>query len=199
MYDATDDPYCYEGTFVLKNRLDLRTQAELDEFETAMTAQRAEEPLPVGGLDQRHYCAIHRHLYQDVYDWAGEPRTVRTSKGGNMFCYPENITPQLTRLFRELAAANHFRGLDADALAKAAAHFLAELNAIHPFREGNGRTQLVFLKLIADAAGHELDFTRLDAPGMLTAMIASFHGDEAALETQIRRLILRSAARDSAG
>lgn len=189
MYEATDDPYCYEGTSVLKNRLGLRTQAELDAFETAIVSQRAEEPLPVGNLDQPHYCAVHRHLYQDVYDWAGDPRTVRTSKGGNMFCYPENIAAQMRRLFGELARADHFRGLDADKFAAASAHFLAELNAIHPFREGNGRTQLVFLKLIAHGAGHEVDFSRLHASTMLTAMIASFAGNEALLAAEIRRLI----------
>lgn len=189
MYDAIDDPYCYEGTSVLKNRLDLRTQAELEAFETAIVSQRAEEPLPAGNLDQPHYCALHRHLYQDVYDWAGESRTVRTSKGGNMFCYPENIAPQMTKLFGELARASHFRGLDADKFAEASAHFLAELNAIHPFREGNGRTQLVFLKLIATAAGHDVDFNRLDASAMLAAMIASFNGDETLLAAEIRCLM----------
>jgi len=189
MYDATDDPYCYEGTSVLKNRLDLRTQAELEEFETAIASQRAEEALPDGNLDQQHYCALHHHLYQDVYDWAGEVRTVRTAKGGNPFCYPENITAQLAKLFRELVAANHFRGLDADAFAKAAAHFLGELNAVHPFREGNGRTQLIFLKLIAAAAGYDVNLARVDAPAMLAAMIASYHGDEAPLAKRIRGLI----------
>lgn len=188
-YDATDDPYCYEGTSVLKNRLDLRTQAELTEFEHAIASQRAEEPLPAGNLDQQHYCAVHRHLYQDVYDWAGEPRTVRTSKGGNPFCYPENIVAELKKAFGALSAAKQFRGLDSDGFAKAAAHFLADLNAIHPFREGNGRTQLTFLKLIAAPAGHDIDFTRLDAPAMLQAMIASFHGDETPLCKQIRSLL----------
>jgi cell filamentation protein len=189
MYDAIDDPNCYQGTFVLKNRLDLRTQAELDEFETSIVTQRAEEPLPAGNLDQAHYCALHRHLYQDVYDWAGEPRTVRTSKGGNMFCYPENIAPQLKKLFAGLTAANHLRGLDADQFAAASTHFLAELNAIHPFREGNGRTQLVFLKLIANAAGHDIDFNQLDASATLAAMIASFNGDETLLRAEIRRVV----------
>src|SRR3954447_18000263 len=93
---------------------------------TLITAQRAEEPLPSGNLDQQHYCALRRHLYQDVYDWAGELRTVRTSKGGNMFCYPENIAAQLKKLFDELAAARQFRELDADGFAGAAAHVLAE-------------------------------------------------------------------------
>jgi len=190
MYDATDDPYCYEGTSVLKNRLDLRTQEELTDFEHTIASQRAEEPLPTGKLDEQHYCALHRHLYQDVYDWAGELRTVRTSKGGNMFCYPENIAAQLKKLFGELAGSKHFSGLDAAAFAKAAAHFLAELNAIHPFREGNGRTQLTFLKLIGARAGHVIDFKRLDPTAMLNAMIASYHGDETALAVEIRRLII---------
>lgn len=156
LYDAADDPYCYEGTSVLKNRLDLRTQDELTEFEHAISSQRAEEPLPTGNLDQQHYCALHRHLYQDVYDWAGELRTVRTSKGGNMFCYPEHMTAQLNKVFGEFVAAKQLRGLDADEFADQAAHFLAELNAVHPFREGNGRTQLTFLKLIATAADTKL-------------------------------------------
>jgi cell filamentation protein len=189
MYDATDDPYCYEGTSVLKNRLGLQTQDELTEFEHAISSQRAEEPLPAGDLDEQHYCALHRHLYQDVYEWAGELRTVRTSKGGNMFCYPENIAAQLRKLFRKLAAAKQLRELDADEFAKAAAHFLAELNAIHAFREGNGRTQLTFLKLIAAASGHSIEFGRLDAPAMLQAMIASFSGNEEPLARLIRQLM----------
>ncbi len=189
-YDAVfDDPYCYEGTSVLKNRLDLRTQDELTEFEHAISSQRAEEPLPDGDLDQRHYCALHHHFYQDVYEWAGELRTVRTAKGGNAFCFPEYIDAHLTKLFEELASARRFRGLDADAFASAAAHFLAELNAIHPFREGNGRTQLTFLKLLADEAGHAIDLRRLDPPATLQAMIASFSGDEKPLTRLIRQLM----------
>jgi cell filamentation protein len=72
MYEAADDPYCYPDTLVLKNRLDLRTQAELDSFEALITAQRADEPLPAGRFDEDQYRAIHHHLFQDVYDWAGE-------------------------------------------------------------------------------------------------------------------------------
>ena len=91
MYDAVEDPYTYKNTTVLINKLDLRTQAELDDFEVEISSARAEEPLPDGNLDFAHYCAIHRHLFQDVYEWAGQPRTVRISKGGNPFCFPENI------------------------------------------------------------------------------------------------------------
>ena len=71
MYDAIVDPYCYPGTTVLRNVPNIRDQAELDEFEAAMTAQRADEPLPGGRLSVSHYRRIHHHLFQDVYFWAG--------------------------------------------------------------------------------------------------------------------------------
>ena len=100
-----------------------------------------------------HYLAIHKHLFQDVYDWAGNIRTVRISKDGSPFCFPENVESQMKSLFGDLAKARHLRGLSADDFATKAAHFLAVLNAIHPFREGNGRTQLTFLTLLAERPG----------------------------------------------
>jgi fido (protein-threonine AMPylation protein) len=83
MYDAIADPYCYKGTAVLENIPGIREPAALIAFETVSVAQRADEPLPGGRLGIRHYCAIHRHLFQDVYRWAGQFRTVRVSKGDN--------------------------------------------------------------------------------------------------------------------
>lgn len=189
MYDAVEDPYCYPGTTVLKNRLDLRTQAELDEFIATMTALRADEPKPSGPLGYDYYCAVHHQLFQDVFDWAGTIRTVRIAKGGNPFCFPENIDAQMRNLFRQLDADNDLSGLSDAAFAAKAAHVMAELNAIHPFREGNGRTQSVFLKILAERAGHPLDFERLDPPEMLQAMIASFNGDEQLLDDLIRGLM----------
>jgi cell filamentation protein len=178
MYDAVEDPYCYPGTTVLKNKLDLRTQKDLDSFEAEIVAQRAEEPLPTGKLSYRHYRAIHRHLFQDVYSWAGKIRMVRISKGGNMFCYPESIEREMSTLFRALAGQRQFKCLTAGEFATKAAHFLAELNAIHPFREGNGRTQLTFLTLLAETAGHPLEMERLVPDEVMQAMIDSFGGEE---------------------
>jgi cell filamentation protein, protein adenylyltransferase len=140
MYDAIDDPYTYENSTVLVNKLGLRSQTELDAFEAEISSARAEEALPEGTLDFVHYKAIHHHLFQDVYDWAGQIRTVRISKGGNPFCFPENIESQATKLFGDLRAANYLQNLDATTYSSKAAHFLAELNAIHAFREGNGRS-----------------------------------------------------------
>jgi cell filamentation protein len=189
MYEVADDTYCYPGTTVLKNKLDIRRQELLDEFETEMTDLRAVEPLPSGNLDYEHYRSIHRHLFQDVYDWAGEPRSVRILKGGNPFCYPEHIEAQANKLFGQLADASCLQGLSKEDFAKKAAHFLAELNAIHPFREGNGRAQLTFLTLLAEQAGHPLNHDRLDPIRVMDAIIASFGGDEGPLEKMLLDLV----------
>jgi cell filamentation protein len=189
MYKAEADPCCYPGTTVLKNRLGLRSQAELNAFEAEVTRERAALPLPAGRLSYRHYLAIHRHLFRDVYPWAGKIRTVRLAKGGNAFCYPEHIDREMRRLFASLARDKHFRNLNAVDFATRGAHFLAELNAIHPFREGNGRTQMSFLTLLAERAGHPLTLKLASPKQILQATIKSFSGDERPLAVLIRRLI----------
>ncbi|MBV9548187.1 MAG: Fic family protein [Alphaproteobacteria bacterium] len=188
MYDAVPDPYCYPGTTVLKNRPGLKSQKSLDRFEAAITAERAEEPLPAGRFSAAHYRAIHRHLFQDVYSWAGRYRTVRIARGGSAFCYPEYISREMNSLFADLARERFLKGLDRKKFAAAAAGFLAALNAIHPFREGNGRTQTTFLALLAHRAGHPLDLERLRPKTFLAAMIASFAGNEEPLRREVYRL-----------
>jgi cell filamentation protein len=189
VYDAVEDPYCYPGTTVLQNRVGLTDQEALNAFELDMTTQRASEPLPQGRLDVRHYLAIHRHLFGDVYSWAGRRRTVRISKDGSAFAYPENIDREMARLFGWLRERQQLRDLPAADFARDASHFLAELNAIHPFREGNGRTSLTFLALLAARAGYPLRLERLEPDEMLRAAIESFHGRNARLEALIARLI----------
>jgi len=189
MYQAEPDPYCYPDSGVLRNKMALTDQAALERFETAMTFARSEEPLPNGRLSVSHYRAIHHHLFQDVYAWAGKFRRVRISKGTSTFCYPEHIEQEMRRLFGWLRAHDGLRNLMAAEFARDAAHFLADLNAIHPFREGNGRTQLTFLALLADRAGHPLDLDRLHPDAVLAAMIASFNADEAPLSNLLISLI----------
>ncbi len=94
-YDATEDPLCYTGTHVLKNKAGLQNRDDLDQFEQLMFLTRSEEPLPDGDLDYDHYKRIHHHFFQDVYDWAGQSREIRTAKGGNWFCYPEYVDSKM--------------------------------------------------------------------------------------------------------
>lgn len=189
MYDSADDHYCYPGTTVLKNRRDLRTQAALDRFETAITAQRFDEPLPIGTLTEQHYRRLHRHLFRDVYGWAGEYRTVRISKGDSPFCYPEYIPGEMAKLFAALRQDGNLSGLSAQRFARKAASFLSNLNAIHPFRDGNGRSQMAFTTLLAARAGHPLHLNRLVPVDFMAAMIRSFQGDEEPLAEHLARLL----------
>ncbi len=189
IYTAETDPLCYPGTTVLRNKLDLMDQDELDEYETAMFVLRSEEPWPEGKLDVAHYLSLHHHLFQDVYDWAGQIRTIRIGKGGNWFCYPEHIQAQLDHVFQELGTADAFESLAPRDFAVRAAHFLAELNAIHPFREGNGRTQLTFLALLAEQAGLPFNVEVLDRERAIGAMIESFAGSELPLADLILDIV----------
>ncbi|SFQ30530.1 cell filamentation protein [Bradyrhizobium sp. Ghvi] len=188
-YDVFDDPYCYKGTSVLKNRARLRDDKTLEAFELEMSTLRAEEPLPAGRFTPTHYKRIHHHLFQDVYPWAGKYRTVRTSKGGNPFAYPEYIASSMDQLFEKLALPAFRPGASSDDFLDAATDFLAELNAIHPFREGNGRSQLAFMYLLGQRAGHPLKLARVDRHTFLPAMIASFAGNLGPLRAELQKLL----------
>ncbi|WP_075996616.1 Fic/DOC family protein [Salaquimonas pukyongi] len=189
-YNALEDPLCYPGTQVLRNKADLTEQEELDEFEQLMFQTRADEDLPDGDFDVAHYRALHHHFFQDVYDWAGEFRTIRTGKANNWFCYPEYIEPEMNRIFSVLAAENYLMDMgDKDELAARAAWYLSEINAVHPFREGNGRTQLSFLTMLVRHAGFSLNEDNLEEEAFMNAMIFSFDGDTGPLQAQIRKML----------
>ncbi|SFU21066.1 Fic family protein [Mesorhizobium sp. YR577] len=188
-YTAEHDPLCYPGTTVLKNKLDIRSQSDLDEYELAVFLTRADEDWPTGQLDYEHYKALHHHLFQDVYEWAGKRRTIRIGKNGNWFCYPDYIDQEMDRVFGVLSDKNHLIGLSVDEFAKAAAHVLAEINAVHPFREGNGRTQLALLSILAEHAGFPFDDDKLDRDRVIQAMVDSFSGNEAPLSDLIRDIV----------
>jgi cell filamentation protein len=189
MYAAGRDPYCYPGTTVLINRLGLHDQSKLDAFEAEVSAERATQPLPAGRLSYAHYRATHRHLFRDVYSWAGKVRTVRISKGESTFCYPEHIDREMRRLFGALAVQRFLRGLEAQTFAAKAAHFLTDLNAIHPFREGNGRTQLSFLVELAERAGYPISLSDLKPKAALKAFAACIKGNERPLRDLIEQAI----------
>jgi cell filamentation protein len=187
-YEAFDDPYVYKGTTVLKNRLGIRDQGTLEAFEVEMSTLRAEEPLPIGRFDAAHYRKIHRFLFQDVYRWAGRYRTVRIAKDQNVFCYPEHISDQMDKLFEHLNHGEMLRTDKFPLFAERATSFLGNLNAIHPFREGNGRTQLAFLGLVAVQFGHPLRLDRIKQETFLPAMVASFTNNLAPLIAELTAL-----------
>lgn len=178
-YDAIDD-YVYPGTTVLRNKAGIQDQAALDAFEADATAVRMlellEQPIP-GTYDFAHLCAMHRHLFQDVYEWAGEIRTVDISRDASRFANASRIESYLGGELRKLPAENWLCGLHPEAFVARLAHYMGEINATHPFREGNGRTQRVYCALLAEKAGYFIDFESVDQARMYHVMIASFNGD----------------------
>ncbi|KZL26348.1 Fic/DOC family protein [Pseudovibrio sp. WM33] len=189
-YNAIEDPLCYPGTHVLKNKLDLTDQSELDQFEQLMFLTRSEEPLPAGELDYEYYKAIHHHFFQDVYDWAGKPREIRTGKGDSWFCYPEFIEQEMVKIFAQLASENHLTLIeDPITFAKRAAYYVAEINAVHPFLEGNGRCQLTLLSILFEISGFPMDVEQIQADQFMAAMVASFYGNNGPLIQAIMALM----------
>lgn len=121
------------------------------------------EARPVEGrFDAVHLRAIHRHIFQDVFPWAGEFRTVRTSRSDSFgFPPPLFIAQALDELFSSLASENHLRHLARDTFVERAAFYLGEINAVHAFRDGNGRAQREFIRSLAIQAGYKLTWAGL--------------------------------------
>lgn len=186
-YDA-DDTYCYPGTDVLRNKAEITNADDLDAYEGELSTLRSIEILenPVlGQFDLAHLQRIHLALFQDVYDWAGEIRTVDISRGNSRFANVRFIESAAKGIFNKLARENWLKGLDAEALSKGLAHYLSEINVLHPFREGNGRVQRIFISQLSQSAGYQLDYSDLEQEQIYRAMELAFNGDESLLANLI--------------
>lgn len=187
----SDRDYCYPPDFtVLRNRLGLRDARTLDAAERQLVAQRLLEAVPAGDFDLAHLKAIHRHLFQDVYEWAGEVRTVEIAKGGSRFLPRRFIESGMADIHHRIAAAGYFRGTEPHTLAEGVGPVLGDVNHVHPFREGNGRTQLQYLKQLAGRAGHDLDLTRIERAAWLDASRRSNAGEHRAMTRCIRQALV---------
>lgn len=183
-YDASDID-AYPGTTVLRNKAGIQTQEALDAFEADVTALRMLELLdaPIKGrFDLAHLCAIHRYLFQDVYEWAGMIRTVDISRGNSRFAHAPLIESYLGAELSKLANENWLHDLPPERFVERLAHCMGEINATHPFREGNGRTQRVFCAQLAEQAGYFINFETVDQARMYEVMIASYNGTAKPLE-----------------
>jgi len=189
----SEDPYVYPGTKVLRNKLDLRDPATLAALERRMVAQRIMEGVPRGAFDLEHLQSVHRHLFQDVYEWAGEIRVTELSKGGQQFLLRRFIESGVADVARRIAEAKSFKGLSLPGFAREAGRVIGDINYIHPFREGNGRTQLQILRQLAEVAGWSFVVRRIDPAAWLQASRRSHGGDYAAMTDCIRGALDRGA------
>ena len=186
----SDRDYCYPPDYiVLRNRLDIRDAPALEAAERGLVAQRLLEPVPAGDFDLAHLKAIHRHLFQDVYAWAGEVRTVEIAKGESRFQPTRFIAAGMADIHRRIVAKGYFRGSGPEGFAEGAGPVMGDVNHVHPFREGNGRTQIQYLKQLAARAGRAIDLTRIDPAVWLDASRRSNAGDYAAMTRCIRQAL----------
>jgi cell filamentation protein len=169
------------------NKFGLTLQSELQQRETPLSLRRMLElqQRPIGGdFNTAHLQAIHRYIFQDIYDWAGELRTVTISKPDAPFPPPQFLKVSLDAVSAQLASESCLKNLPVSVWAHRAAYFLGEINAVHPFREGNGRAQREFIRELALAAGHRLVWARTTQEEMIHASQLSFlRKDYSALES----------------
>lgn len=190
-----DDGNRYEyPNGVLRNKLGIKDAEELKRMEAALTLLRLGEleqhPI-TGSFDLDHLKAIHRHIFQDVYDWAGELREVDIVKEHTRFAHFRFLDSNAQTLFSHLASEKHLRNLTEEHFVVRAAYYLGELNALHPFREGNGRVQRVFLSAIAYAANFDLAWERVSPEKMIAASVASlFQANNSEFEQIPRSIVL---------
>ncbi len=187
----SDRNYCYPPDYtVLRNKLNIRNASALEAAERELVAHRLLEPVPAGDFDFEHLKAIHRHLFQDLYAWAGEVRTVEIVKGESRFQPRRFIAAGMADVHRRIVAAEYFRGSGTAGFAEGAGPVLGDVNHVHPFREGNGRTQLQYLKQLAEHAGHAIDLTQVDPADWLEASRRSNAGDHAAITRCVRQTLV---------
>ncbi len=185
-----DDPYVYPGTSVLKNRLGIRDALTLEAVEREFVLARSKDVPNPGAFDLAHLQAIHRHLFQDVYAWAGDVRTLEISKGGHQFQFRQYIGTGMADVHRRLKEREFLRDLSARDFAKGAGEIIGDVNYVHPFREGNGRTQLFYLKQLAEQAGHRIDLSRIDPEKWMQASREAYDGRYETMARSIERAIV---------
>ena len=172
-----DSCYCYPNSYVLKNKLNIENTKELVKAEREITSIRTAQALSnriKGNFDFKHLKKIHRFLFGDIYEWAGKIRTVNISKG-NQFCRCEFIQDQMDILFDKLREEDYLKKCTSkEEIAQKLAYYLGEINAIHPFREGNGRCQRMFIEHLCYSAGYRLDFIKITGKEMLEASVKAF-------------------------
>jgi cell filamentation protein len=183
-YGVEDDPYCYAGTTTLKNLLDLRDEILLSEAERDLTADAAEAlEFLAPPYDLCSVTAIHRHLFADVYPWAGELRLLDISKGTTRFCTATRIEPEAHKFFEELRTLNWLEEMSRNELVSKVAELFGDFNVIHPFREGNGRVQRILFENLIINVGYEISWRNIEPDAWVEANIAAYNVDYSPLRS----------------
>ncbi len=202
--------YVLDDGICLKNKLGATDDRVLDTLAADYTTLRIGKlelgfgPQPKGSpasFDLAFLKALHHFIFQDVFEWAGRTRDERIALSDGTTAYVAeirkldkftdsvDIQAELAKLFAELRASNNLTGLNHADFCNQAASFLVRLNSIHPFREGNGRTQRAFIAALARQAGHEIAFDVMSKRQNLDASVESNVADPAPMHELLRQLM----------
>jgi cell filamentation protein len=191
-YDTDVDPYLDPATGILRNSLGITDADDLAKAEASLTAvaiaSLAEEPIP-GNFDLAHLQAVNKALFDPIYPWAGEIRRVEMTKGTTRFASVKFLSQAATRVFDNLRAENMLNDLDSKTYINRLAHYYSEINILHLFREGNGRTQRAFFTLLAAKSGRHIAWEHMDSAKNLAASIKAYNGDESDLVKLLKVLV----------
>jgi cell filamentation protein len=188
--------YTYPDTGVLKNKFGIQIAAKLRPVEAAFTAARRAEiaagfgPKPT--FDQAYLKALHQHLYQDVYEWAGKTRAEKITlsdgtiasetefnkAGGKDYLYARLLPTSFQQFDKSLQDNDFWRGRERADFARAVTDIITDFTTMHPFRKGNGRVLRIFLAELAREAGHALDFSVISRERMRHAAISLHELDD---------------------
>jgi len=176
LYEKQSSKYCYKDTDILINKLKIKDKKKLYSYEAKITAAKSlglRLKGITGDFDKKHYISIHKYLFEDIYPFAGKFREENIGKGEFRFAGFEYIESELERLLDELKKEDYLKNLSKEKLAQKMAYYLAELNVLHPFREGNGRTNREFLRQLALKNGYILNLKNETPKNILEASIES--------------------------
>ena len=176
LYEARNSIYCYPDSNVLINKLNIKDNKKLEKAEKMIVLAKLydlRQNKLVGNFDKDHFINIHKYLFEDLYPFAGKFRTENIAKDSFSFAEWEFIDSELDRLLLKLKEENFLNDLNKEDMAKKLAYYRSELNVLHPFREGNGRTIREFIRELAYKNGYILDYSKTGSEEMLEAMMKS--------------------------
>lgn len=183
---------CYPNTTVLINKLGIQDQSELNSVErqfVLLKSSQAEQETIFKNIDFNFYKELHKQLFGDLYEWAGTVRNMNISKKGTVFCNFEDIERIGTLKFQRLAEQNYLKGLTKSRFIDEPTEFYYDINMLHPFREGNGRTLRLFITLLVRNAGYTLNFSDCDSDLLMIATIKAAQGDLSLLKEVFSELV----------
>lgn len=172
MGNANSNYFDQNGVLLNKYGIGQKETLEMIEYNSTHLKIIELEGNPIkGNFDKEHLSKIHKHLFDNLYDWAGQSRDTVSRKWyideigqrcRTTFCHPDEMDQVFSSVSKILTDTNNLKNIQSsEKLIEALVNIHQQLNHAHPFPEGNGRTLQVFMQQLAKEAGHNLDYTKV--------------------------------------